>query len=646
VPYSIVDSNGGTDTGVMTVAIIDGNPVAEVDTNVTNVGEPVTGNVLPNDSDPNPADSVTIVDTGTGAAATSPITITTSNGGTVVMNPDGSYQYTAAPGFAGVDTFDYEIVDTFGKTDSASVSITVRGTGQWAVSGPETIDEGSAAQFAVSLGGIYGIGEQITVDLGIANDGTNNDDYSDFVAAVEAAVASNPDVIFEPTTGTLIYTSPADGAAMGELIIELPILDDGLIEGPEDFTISVDNAGSSLGGNVSVDPVGMSHRTTINDAQGPGIWSVSGPDNSDEGSTPEFTISLTGDYSAGEVVSVDLGMSDNGTNSSDYADFIAAVTAAANANPDVSFNPDTGTLTYTAPTDGATMSDIVIGLQLFDDDLIEGPEDFTLELGNASSPTGASVAIDTTSGAITSTINDTQGSGPGGTGGLSERPGEWSLSGELIVDEGAIAPYTVSLGGTYGAGEVVSVQISINDIATNSEDYESFISAVQLAAASNPDVTFEPSVSNQSLVTRLIDRLILNDAANDSIGTLTYTAPFDGASMEDLQIGLPIINDSLVEDQESYSIELSNASSITGALVGIGNDNVMTSIKNNDYAPSIEPQIGAAERLIPDYVPSTYEPVDILENAYLSDDYQTLIDVSDNVLLRTLALKRICSPTH
>ena len=126
VPYTIDDGNGGTDTATMTFVIIDPAPVAEDDINATEVDTAVTGNVLTNDSDANPSDILTVTDPATGVAATSAVTITTTGGGTAVVNPDGTYEYTPATGFTGEDTFDYTVIDTFGKTDTATVSIEVR----------------------------------------------------------------------------------------------------------------------------------------------------------------------------------------------------------------------------------------------------------------------------------------------------------------------------------------------------------------------------------------------------------------------------------------------------------------------------------------------------------------------------------------
>lgn len=49
-----------------------------------------------------------------------------ANGGTVVLNPDGSFSYTPVTGFVGIDTFTYTIIDTPGLTDTATVTIDVR----------------------------------------------------------------------------------------------------------------------------------------------------------------------------------------------------------------------------------------------------------------------------------------------------------------------------------------------------------------------------------------------------------------------------------------------------------------------------------------------------------------------------------------
>ena len=141
---------------------------------------------------------------------------------------------------------------------------------------------------------------------------------------------------------------------MVPLNFQLPIVDDALIEGPEDYAVVLSNPTSTtgvtpaLGANSSV-------TTSIEDTQGvggandgPAEWSITGPATADEGTTPQYTVTLAGLYQAGEVVTVDLGLTDTDTNSADYGSLVTAVNTALAGNPDVVFNAATGTLTYTA----------------------------------------------------------------------------------------------------------------------------------------------------------------------------------------------------------------------------------------------------------------------------------------------------------
>ena len=101
-------------------ATIRTTPVARPDTynaigNVRiDVNTAVTG-VLTNDSD---ADGDTFTATA-GASST--------NGGNVVMNADGTFTYNPPRGFEGTDTFTYTLTDSTGKTDTGIVSVVVSG---------------------------------------------------------------------------------------------------------------------------------------------------------------------------------------------------------------------------------------------------------------------------------------------------------------------------------------------------------------------------------------------------------------------------------------------------------------------------------------------------------------------------------------
>ena len=143
---------------------------------------------------------------------------------------------------------------------------------------------------------------------------------------------------------------------MVPLSIQLPIVDDALIEGPEDYDVVLTNPSSTTGITATLG-TSDSVTTTIDDTQGvggaadgPAEWSISGPATADEGSIPQYTVSLAGDYQAGEVLSVDLGITDIDTNSADYGSLVTAITTAVAANADVSFNATTGTLTSVSYT--------------------------------------------------------------------------------------------------------------------------------------------------------------------------------------------------------------------------------------------------------------------------------------------------------
>ncbi|WP_189342892.1 DUF7507 domain-containing protein, partial [Ulvibacter litoralis] len=121
--YQVCDGGNpiACDTAIVYIEVVGdpiiGNdpPVANADTNITEVGVPISGNVLSNDFDP---DGDPII-----------ITVNTDpSNGTVVINPTtGEYTYTPNPGFQGEDTFEYTICDdgTPALCDTTTVTIQV-----------------------------------------------------------------------------------------------------------------------------------------------------------------------------------------------------------------------------------------------------------------------------------------------------------------------------------------------------------------------------------------------------------------------------------------------------------------------------------------------------------------------------------------
>ena len=111
-PTVVLVPNGGAatdNTGFTPLNLVPslGNDLASTTQNT-----PVGGNVLLND---NPGD-----------LPISSLTIVTNAGhGTAILNPDGSFAYTPAPGFSGTDSFVYQLCDANGDCATATVTIGV-----------------------------------------------------------------------------------------------------------------------------------------------------------------------------------------------------------------------------------------------------------------------------------------------------------------------------------------------------------------------------------------------------------------------------------------------------------------------------------------------------------------------------------------
>ena len=111
--YTVSDGNGGTDTTMVmvAVAVVNGPPVAQEDSGITDEDVAVTIRVLANDSDPD-GDRLTV------ESVRQPLNGTVRNNGTDVT-------YTPYPDFNGTDTFTYTVSDGNGGTDSATVTVDV-----------------------------------------------------------------------------------------------------------------------------------------------------------------------------------------------------------------------------------------------------------------------------------------------------------------------------------------------------------------------------------------------------------------------------------------------------------------------------------------------------------------------------------------
>ena len=158
--YRITDSFGQTDTATVTVTVNLPELNAVDDAATTAAGTPVTINVLAND---------------TGTALTVAQVTNPSNGGAVISG--NSVIYTPNANFAGGDSFTYRITDSFGQTDTATVTVTVNPPGLNAVDDAATTAAGTPVTINV-LGNDSGTALTVAVatfpSRGSATRNTNN----------------------------------------------------------------------------------------------------------------------------------------------------------------------------------------------------------------------------------------------------------------------------------------------------------------------------------------------------------------------------------------------------------------------------------------------------------------------------------------
>ncbi|WP_198356968.1 Ig-like domain-containing protein, partial [Hydrogenophaga crassostreae] len=114
VPVTVDDGAGGAFTGTITITPVNPGPDAVDDTQAV-VPETATAlTLLTNDTDPD-GDPLTV----TAASLVDPTQ------GTLTQLPDGSWQFTSAPGVSGPVLVNYTITDQDGATDSAVHTVNV-----------------------------------------------------------------------------------------------------------------------------------------------------------------------------------------------------------------------------------------------------------------------------------------------------------------------------------------------------------------------------------------------------------------------------------------------------------------------------------------------------------------------------------------
>ncbi|WP_169789876.1 Ig-like domain-containing protein [Actinoplanes subtropicus] len=202
--YTIVDDVGNTDSAWVTVQVADAAPVARPDTAALLSDRTVLVDVLANDSDANPGQTITLDSAGPAGHGTTSITA-------------GKVEYAPAAGYVGPDTFPYEIDDGNGGTATGTVTITVSDGIPVAVPDSVTTPYEHPAVINVLANDLDPAGSLAVTSVGAPDHGT-----AGFTAST---------VIYTPPAGfagpaTLTYTATDDAghrtAATVEILVGVP----------------------------------------------------------------------------------------------------------------------------------------------------------------------------------------------------------------------------------------------------------------------------------------------------------------------------------------------------------------------------------------------------------------------------------------
>jgi|GEM_PF-922250 len=415
--------------------------------------------------------------------------------------------------------------------------------------GDVTVDEATGiASFTVSL-----------------DQASSQDVTVDFATAIGSAITPDD---FTDTTGTVTITAGQTSA-----LISVPITNDTLNEADETFTVNLTNAVNA----TILDAQGVG---TITDDDAVPTLSIDDVTVNEDAGTATFTVSLN--TASGQDVTVDFA------------------TVAGTAEDLNDFIGTNSTLTIAAGETTATVT-----VDIIDDTLDEAIETFTVELSNATNATiadaqGLGTILDNDEAPNVS-INDVTVNEGAGTAtftvSLDAASGQ-DITVDFITNDGsAINPddYTGTNGTvTIAAGDTTgSITVDIVDDAIDEVD-ENF--TVDLISATNATIT-----DNQGVGTitdnDLPPNLSINDVTVDeAAGIANFTVSLDQASGQDVTvdfataagtavtpddftdttgtvtiaagqtsaiISVPIVNDTLDEGNETFTVNLSNAVNAT-----------------------------------------------------------------------------------
>ncbi|QQO85320.1 immunoglobulin-like domain-containing protein [Shewanella algae] len=392
-----------------------------------------------------------------------------------------------------------------------------------------SVTEGETAAFTVSIDQVAD--EDVVVNFtysGVAEDG------SDF-------------------TGVASVTIPAGSTSVP---LDISTINDGIYEGAEDFTVTIDSvsgADAGIGANNSAD-------TTILDAQdAPVVGIVAEQSSVTEGETAAFTVSI--DQVADEDVVVNFtysGVAEDGT------DF-------------------TGVASVTIP---AGSTSVPLDISTINDGIYEGAEDFTVTIDSVS---GADATISPTESSADTTILDAQ-----------DAPVVGIVADQSSVTEGETAAFTVSIDQV--ADEDVVVNFTYSGVAEDGTDFTG-VASVTIPAGST-SVPLDISTINDGIYEGAEDFTVTIDSVSGADATISPTESSADTTILDAQ-DAPVVG--IVADQSS--VTEGETAAFTVSIDQVADEDVVVNFTYSGVAEDGSDFTGVASVTIP--AGSTSVPLDI-----------------------------------
>ncbi|SNR79235.1 Calx-beta domain-containing protein, partial [Maribacter sedimenticola] len=349
----------------------------------------------------------------------------------------------------------------------------------------------------------------------VVTEGTNT--YARFTATFTGNIAPGQDVLVdyitsngtagEPDDYTLTQGTITFNSTTNSVDIDVPIIDDSIIEQTEDFVLTLSNIQSNLGvGFVDQQPTNTANGTINDNDNILGTTGISFADDTvivTEGSETfaRFVVTFTGAIAPGEDVTVDFETSDG-------------ISAQPAEQPD-DYTYTNGTITF-----NSTTTTFNIDVPFNDDNIIEPTEDFILTLSNVQSNIGVGFVDQQPTNTATGIINDNDNN-PGVTGISFEND-------NITVNEADIsATITVLLTGNVQGGFSIDYTTT-QDSALPVNDYTAVSGTLNFNGTDGERITITVPITNDSFIEPteqfFIDLSNISTsliAINDNQGTIT-----------------------------------------------------------------------------------------------------------------------------